>query len=305
MTETTAFAALAGVVGAAIGSFLNVCVSRWPAGLSVVAPRSRCPRCGRPITWYENIPVVSWIALRAKCAGCGLPISVQYPAVELLVAALWAGAVVVSGPGFTALRLAVFATLLLGIVLTDAQFFEIPDGFTVTGLVAGLGGALASALMGDVGAPFAPLPDALVGACAGAGLIAIAGWLGEVVLKREAMGFGDVTLMAMVGAHVGSWRSLLVVFAGALLGTVGIVAMRLVRPTALAPSAAAERGTATEVEADAAAAEPGLPAEGSLPEQALPFGVFLAPAALVVLWWGDAAIAWYLRISGLEPPMPF
>jgi leader peptidase (prepilin peptidase)/N-methyltransferase len=299
VTDTTVFAVVAGVVGAAIGSFLNVCVSRWPAGLSVVSPRSRCPRCGRPITWYENIPVVSWIALRAKCAGCGLPISAQYPAVELAVAGLWAGAVVLAGPGFTAVRLAVFATLLLGVLLTDAQFFEIPDGFTVTGLITGLGGALVSALLGDAGAPFAPLPDALVGACAGAGLIAIAGWLGEVVLKREAMGFGDVTLMAMVGAHVGSWRSLLVVFAGALLGTVGIVTLRLLRPDALAPSAAIADGDA------AAAAEPAEAAEGSLPGQALPFGVFLAPAALAVLWWGDSVIAWYLRISGLEPPMPF
>ncbi|NBW62858.1 MAG: 23S rRNA (guanosine(2251)-2'-O)-methyltransferase RlmB, partial [Synechococcaceae bacterium WB4_1_0192] len=105
------------LVGASFGSFLNVCIARWPLDLSVVSPRSRCPRCERPITWHENIPLLSWLILRGKCAGCALPISLQYPLVEVLVGGLWAAAFYYLGFTLEAVRVATFATLLFGIAV--------------------------------------------------------------------------------------------------------------------------------------------------------------------------------------------
>jgi leader peptidase (prepilin peptidase)/N-methyltransferase len=254
--------------GAVIGSFLNVCISRWPDDLSVVAPRSRCPTCARQIEWYENVPIVSWLVLRARCRGCGEPISSMYPIIELVVGLGWVAAFLSFDP-FTALRVAIFGTILLGIAVTDARRYLIPDGFTVFGLLW----ALATSVVGIVVAetsPFADPYDALVGACAGAGAITIVGWLGEVVLKKEAMGFGDVTLMAMVGAALGPHRALLTVFVGAALGAVAFLGV--VAPITWARSRAA--GTSFE-----------LPL--------VPFGVFLAPAAMLTLLWGDRLIDWY------------
>ncbi|MBI3789444.1 MAG: prepilin peptidase [Gemmatimonadetes bacterium] len=279
-------------LGACVGSFLNVCILRWPVDESVVRPRSRCPRCQRMIRWYENIPVLSWLALRAKCAGCGLPISARYPAIEALVGAGWLAAGLAFGPTFTAIRVAVFGTILLGIAITDLEHYLIPDGFTVSGLIWVLVTAFA-ALAFNEASPFAGPLDAIVGACAGAGAIAIIGWLGEAALKREAMGFGDVTLMAFAGAALGPLKALMTIFAGAALGAVVfvLIVMPIVRLRGAAP------GSAT----DAAPPAQGAPADDASPTTdhrgvpLVPFGVFLAPAALIVLLWGDQAMAWYLR----------
>src|SRR6185436_7572615 len=125
---------LATLFGALVGSFLNVCITRWPAEQSILSPpRSRCPNCGRMILWYENIPVVSWLALRAKCAGCGKPISIQYPLVELTTALIWGASYWMFGIGLLPIRVAVFATIMLGVAVTDARFYVIPDGFTLFG----------------------------------------------------------------------------------------------------------------------------------------------------------------------------
>jgi leader peptidase (prepilin peptidase)/N-methyltransferase len=258
--------------GASIGSFLNVCVARWPAGLSVVRPRSRCPRCERPIAWYDNIPLVSWLVLRAKCRGCALPISVQYPLVELAVGVLWVLAVLEFGPGFTALRVGIAATLLLGVLLTDLIHYVIPDGFTLTGFLFALAAAPAAFYLGEVG-PFAGPWDAVVGACAGAGLIAIVGWLGEIALGKEAMGQGDVTLMAMVGAMVGPARAFLTIFVAAAIGSA--VFLLVVAP--VGAWRAKRRGTPFEM-------------------PLVPFGVFLAPAGIVTLLWGVDLLDWYLAL---------
>ena len=258
------------VVGACVGSFLNVCVARWPVGESVVSPPSRCPHCGRGVRWHENVPVLGWLMLRGRCAGCANGISPQYPVIELLVGLGWLAAVLAFGPTLDALRVAVFGTVMAGIALTDARHYLIPDGFTVFGLLWVLGTALAGAwLMHDT--PFASPVDALLGACVGAGVVAIIGWLGEVALKKEAMGFGDVTLMAVVGAAVGPWRALLTVFVGAALAAV--LFPLVVIPVGLWRS----RRTGTAFE---------------LPQ--VPFGVFLAPAAVLTLLWGSDLMSWYL-----------
>ena len=259
------------VLGASFGSFLNVCIARWPLDLSVVAPRSRCPRCERPIAWHENIPLVSWLLLRGKCRGCALPISLQYPAVELVVALGWVAAVLAFGATFEAVRIAMFGTILFGIAVTDAKHYLIPDGFTLTGLVFVFGAAIAGFFMGEATQFATPWP-ALIGACAGAGAITIIGWLAEIAMKREAMGFGDTTLMAVVGAALGAERAMLTIIVGAAVGAVFFLIV--VGPMVWMRS----KRTGSEF---------------AFPE--VPFGVFLAPAAMLTLLWGDRLIAWYVQ----------
>jgi leader peptidase (prepilin peptidase)/N-methyltransferase len=268
-------AVLAFLLGSAIGSFLNVCIVRWPEGESVVRPRSRCPRCGRPVQALENVPILSWLLLRGKCRGCGLPISPLYPAIELAVGLGWLAAYLAFGPTLDALRVAVFGTVLLGIATTDARRYLIPDGFTVFLLLWVLGTSVLS--RGPAGATLFAAPyEALIGACTGAGAIAIVGWLGELAFKKEAMGFGDVTMMAAVGAALGPERALLTVIVGAFVGALASISV-------IVPAAwVLHRRRLVQGEADAAFELPPVP-----------FGVFLAPAALLTLLWGDRMIAWY------------
>jgi leader peptidase (prepilin peptidase)/N-methyltransferase len=222
------------------------------------------------------VPIFGWLRLRGRCAGCRERISPIYPLVELVVALIWLAAVVHYGPTFTALRVAILSTVLLGIALTDAMHYVIPDGFTVFGFVWGIAAAFIGTALNET-LPFAGLYDSLIGACVGAGAIAIAGWLGEVALKKEAMGFGDVTLMAVVGAALGPQRSLLTVFLGAALGAVSF--LLLVYPIAWIHSR--RKGQSVD-----------LPL--------VPFGVFLAPAAMIALFFGQAMIDWYRHdIMGL------
>ena len=292
LSLTTAYVlTVAFLVGACIGSFLNVCVARWPRELSVVRPGSRCPSCGHRLSWYENLPLVSWLALRGRCRCCREWISVHYPAVELAVAVGWLGAFWYFGITFEALRIAVFGTILLGIALTDAQHYLIPDGFTLFGLLWTITTSIVGFFLLET-SHFAAPYDALVGACAGAGMIAIVGWLGEVALRREAMGLGDVTLMAFVGAAVGPSRALVTVFVGATLAAV--IFLGIVYPVIalMGRSRPHRRGQQqTELALGSRNGSAASPFDAPL----VPFGVFLAPAAMVTLLWGDALLEWILR----------
>ena len=243
--------AYAAVVGACVGSFLNVCVYRWPEGLSVVSPPSRCPVCETPIRWRDNIPVVGWLLLRGRCRECGTRISAQYPLIELTTASLWLAAVVRHGFTWQALSSAVFFTLLLGIALTDARTYIIPDEFTLGGLVIGL---LLSLAPGGI----EPL-QAFLGAVVGFGLLWLVGIVGAWVFRKEAMGGGDIKMMAMVGAFVGIPGVLLTIFLGALFGSL------IFGPISLKT--------------------------GKL----VPFGIFLALGAGIAEPWGQAIVDWYLR----------
>jgi leader peptidase (prepilin peptidase) / N-methyltransferase len=269
---------IAFIVGAIMGSFLNVCIARWPRDLSVIRPRSKCPYCGHQLAWFENVPLVSWLVLRARCRCCDEPISIQYPVVELTVALAWMMSVSHYGATFTALRVAVFFTILLGVAITDVKHYLIPDGFTVFGLFFALASSVVALYLPEGQGPFVGPYEALVGACAGAGLIAIVGWLGEVALKKEAMGMGDVTLMAFAGAMLGPSRAIITVFAGALLGAVTFVA--IVYPVARVRQSSYREQT--ELALGGASFEAPL----------VPFGVFLAPAALVALLWGHTLLGW-------------
>lgn len=202
----------AAVVGAAVGSFLNVCIVRLPEGESVVRPRSRCPGCGAGIGWRDNIPIISYLALRGRCRGCKTHISGLYPLVEATTAALWVAAAVRYGASWEALSMAVFFTLLLGIALTDARTYTIPDEFSLGGLVLGLLLALAP---GGI-----DIQSAFFGAALGFLLLWAVAWLGEWMFKKPAMGGGDIKMMAMVGAFTGPAGVLLTIFLGALVGTV-------------------------------------------------------------------------------------
>ena len=265
------------IFGAMIGSFLNVCIGRWPAEQSVVKPRSRCPKCGHQLAWFENIPLLSWLALRARCRCCSERISVQYPLVELAIAVLWTMCVSEFGPSWMAVRVAIVITVLFGVAVTDAKYYLIPDGFTLFGLLFVVGAAVYAYMTMNDG-PFAGLYDAVIGACAGAGMIAIVGWLGEMAFKKEAMGMGDMTLMAFVGAAVGAPRAILTIFVGAAIGAAAFILV--VYPVAwFRRDQRLEQG---ELSLGRAPFEPPL----------VPFGVFLAPAAVVTLLWGNAVFAW-------------
>ncbi len=265
--------------GACVGSFLNVCIARWPRELSVVRPRSRCPKCGHQLAWFENIPIASWLVLRARCRCCTESISPMYPIIELIVAFGWLASVIVFGPTFAALRVAVFGTVLLGVAMTDLQTYLIPDGFTLFGLGWTLVTAIVAFFLGQV-SPFAGPYEALIGACAGAGMIAIVGWLGEVALKREAMGLGDVTLMAFIGGALGPQRAIITVFVASALGAVTFLGV--VYPITWF------RRMHTREQTELALG--GTPYSAPL----VPFGVFLAPAAMVTLLWGEAWLGWLI-----------
>jgi len=280
VSPQTYFEVVAFVFGATIGSFLNVCIGRWPAEQSVVKPRSRCPNCGHQLAWFENIPLVSWIVLRARCRCCAERISVQYPLVELAVAIVWASCVAYGGPTLVSVRVATTVTVLLGVAITDAKYYLIPDGFTLFGLLFTLALATYGFIQFQDSGPFAGLYDAAVGACVGAGLIAIVGWLGEIAFKKVAMGMGDMTLMAFVGAVVGPNRAVLTVFVGSAIGAA--VFLLVVYPVAWVLRG--RRRAQGELSLGTQAFEPPL----------VPFGVFLAPAAVVTLLWGNALFAWIL-----------
>ncbi|HUR95528.1 MAG TPA: prepilin peptidase [Gemmatimonadales bacterium] len=242
----------AGLLGALIGSFLNVCILRWGAEpkQSVMRPPSRCPKCGRGLRWYENVPIVAWLALRGRCRGCREPISPQYPLIELATALLWAFMTWRYGFGLEALRGAAFFTVLLGIAMTDARAYIIPDEFSLGGLVLGVLFALA------VG--WQALGVAVLGAAVGFGLLWLVAVLGEWYFEQEAMGGGDIKMMAMVGAFLG-WRgTLLTIFLGALIGSLIFVPLSLTGHKKL-----------------------------------VPFGIFLALGAAATYLVGPAILDWY------------
>jgi len=194
--------------------------------------------------------VLSYLMLRGRCAHCEFRLTLQYPLVEVAVALIWAGMASRSGVTVEAVRGSIFLTILLGIALTDARTYIIPDQFTLGGTLAGL--ALAPMAGGPEPA------EALIGAAVGFGLLWLIAGLGRIVFGKDAMGGGDVKMMAMVGAFLGPAGAVLALFAGALAGSgiFGPVSLRT----------------------------------GKL----VPFGIFLAVGAGVAYGWGDVIIAWYL-----------
>ncbi len=224
-----AVAALGGVVG----SFLNVVVARVPAGESIVYPGSRCPRCGMPIRWYDNVPILSWLALRARCRACGARISARYPAVEALGVALALVAYVRHGlTGAGAAEFA-FAAALLALAFIDLDTWLLPNAITWPVIGFGLGmGALTVT-------PAGSLRGAVYGAGLGFAVFALAAWLGEKAFKKEALGFGDVWLLAGLGAWMGALALLPIVLLASIQGSVVGIGLILLGKGQKGPTATA------------------------------------------------------------------
>ncbi len=202
---------VAALFGLLIGSFLNVCIYRLPRDQSVVWPASRCTTCGRPLAWYENIPVVSYLALRGRCRTCGERISLQYPIVELLTAAIIAGALAWYGPTPLFAVRAAFACAMLVLFVIDLQHQILPNEITLPGILVGL----AASFFLEPG-----WRSALVGAVAGAGVLWLVGWTYERLRHQEGLGFGDVKMLGMIGAFLGWPLMLLTLVVASLAGSV-------------------------------------------------------------------------------------
>lgn len=247
---------VSGIVGLAVGSFLNVVIIRLPTGESVVAPPSHCSSCGQRLRWVHNIPLLSWLALRGRCAYCSALIGWQYPLVEATTGAIWAANAAAFGATPRTAQAIVLLTLLLAIAVTDVRHYIIPDELS-------LGGTMAGALLAVAPGP-PSLPGAAIGSVVGGGLLWVVAIVGGRVFGREAMGGGDIKLMAMIGAFLGWQGALLSIFLGALSGTLIFV-----------PIAVYVRLKNGE-------------------EKLVPFGLFLAFGAALAFYAGDTLLSWWL-----------
>ncbi len=253
------------ILGLIVGSFLNVCIYRLPRNMSIIKPSSACPACNTPIKPWDNIPVLSYIFLRGKCRKCGEGISIHYPIVELLNAALYWSVLNSFGIGWHLPVLLAFASAMLVITFIDLDFQLIPDVITLPGIIIGL--ISASFLLPD---PFSLQPSALslsivgfknsiIGMLLGGGLFYLI-----AVLSRGGMGGGDIKMMAMVGAFMG-WKAVfLTTFIGSLTGSIVGISLMVFKG----------KGRKTKI----------------------PFGPFLALGSVITLFFGRVILHWYFQM---------
>ena len=213
------------IIGACVGSFLNVCIYRIPRDISIVSPRSYCPNCGASIPWFRNLPLLSWILQRGKAACCGASFSFQYLMVELITALSFA-VLINLFPWPLALAYAVLISLLIIGFFTDLEHLMIPDSVTIGGFVAGLLASFFVPELHHVSSPFQALQQSALGAAVGSFLLGGIAWLASRILKKEAMGMGDVKLMACLGAFLGWQATLFSIAVGSFLGSlVGVIVL--------------------------------------------------------------------------------
>jgi leader peptidase (prepilin peptidase)/N-methyltransferase len=286
------------------GSFLNVCIYRMPREISVVSPRSACPKCETPIAGYDNIPVLSWILLGGKCRKCKTPISPRYAGVELLTGLFFAGSYFTEGLSLGALKLCVLSFLLIGLIFTDAETKLLPDLLTKPGIALGL---IFSALVRLEGPAHHFLPavenwrilsimNSLAGIVLGAAFIWGVALLYEAVRGVEGMGRGDVKLMALIGAFLGVELTLVVLLLGSVIGSFfGIFLILWVWVKRMARRRRTHAAEAMGVSRSRAWNSAILIYRNF----EIPFGVFLGAAALITAFWGMTLVRWYVRISGL------
>jgi len=200
------------ILGAMVGSFLNVVIARLPAGESVVRPRSKCPKCGDMIPAWLNIPILSWVVLRGRCRACKTKISIRYPMVELLTALLFTAAATQYGQSLATLSSVIICAMLVAITFIDIDIWEIPDEISLPGIV-----------IGCVLRPFAfdvPWYDGLIGAAMGASFLWLIRWGFFVLRDVEGMGMGDVKLIATIGAFVGPFGLVPSILIASVSGTI-------------------------------------------------------------------------------------
>jgi leader peptidase (prepilin peptidase)/N-methyltransferase len=287
----------AGLLGLAFGSFMNVCLSRWPEGESIVLPRSHCCHCGRTLTWWENVPLVSWLVLRGRCRTCRAWIGWRTPLVELAVGVLWATAawqaldpsLSLDSPPvlfYMVVTLmvghAIFYWLLVALALLDAENLWLPNWLTLPGAALGLafhalivafkGLSVPDDIVETLGSAGSAVFESLLQILVAAGLILLIRWVYWLVRRREGIGLGDAKLMALLAAWLGLPGALLAFGLGVTLGAVVAVVLLAVPSTKLDL-----RGWAT---------------------QKLPLGTFLCIGGVVSSLWGQPMIAAYLRWAG-------
>lgn len=251
-----------GLIGLAIGSFLNVLIYRLPRKKNFVLERSICPHCQTTLKWYHNIPLVSFVFLRGRCAFCSKPISFRYPLVELVNALIYLYFLSELGLSVTFLAYAFVASALIVIFFIDLEFQIIPDVITLPGMVVGLAVSLTPGGIGIV--------NSLIGLVVGGGALYLIALLGDFLFKRESMGGGDIKMAAMLGAFLG-WQKVLFIFmASAVIGLAVSLALMLV-------SAKLRR------------------------ERVIPYGPFLALAAMLAIVYGDRILSYYVHsVLGLQ-----
>ena len=242
------------ILGAMVGSFLNVCIYRLPKEESIIWPRSHCPTCKKMIRFYDNIPLISYLLLRGRCRYCKGPISLQYPLVEGVTALSSLFLIIKFGPSLSYLFYFAFVAALIAITVIDLYHQIIPDGISLPGIGVGL---LASLVI-----PQITFFNSLMGILLGGGSLFLVATLYEWIFKREGMGGGDVKLLAMIGAFLGWKAVILTILLSSLIGsTTGILIMIL---------------------------------KGKDFKYAIPFGPFLSMGAVIALFYGENLIRWYL-----------
>jgi leader peptidase (prepilin peptidase) / N-methyltransferase len=201
----------AGAFGAVVGSFLNVCIHRLPLGASIVWPSSACPHCKRELSWYENIPVASFLVLRARCRTCHAPISIRYPLIELLTSALFVSAWWLYGPGALLAARLVFGCVLIVLFAIDLEHHLLPNAITLPGIAVGFAFSF-FAEPGWIGS--------LLGLLAGGGVLYLVAVAYFWVRHEEGLGMGDPKMLAMIGAFLGWKLTLVTLLLASLTGTV-------------------------------------------------------------------------------------
>ena len=295
-------------LGLAFGSFLNVCIYRMPLGLSVVVPGSACPNCEKPIAFYDNIPVLSWLILRGKCRNCSARITPRYLLVELIIGILFVICYAHFGLTLAMLKCCVLGFLLVGLIFTDAETHLLPDKLTLPGLGLGLilsllvpvndlvsrmlPGVFDIPVSSEVSWRLFSLMDAVLGAAIGASFLY---GVGAVYLRWrgvEGMGFGDVKLMAMMGSFLGLRLTILTMAAASIAGSffgLWTVFAVWIKRTQRRKSVFHETGATARRNAWASALI-------ALRRHQMPFGVFLGSMGLVAFFFGQQFLRWYMRL---------
>jgi leader peptidase (prepilin peptidase)/N-methyltransferase len=248
------------ILGAIFGSFLNVCIVRWPQEKSVVNPPSHCPKCKKPIRWSDNIPIISYFLLKGKCRDCGAPFSFRYAFIEFLTGCVFLGFYLLLGLNWLLIPYLVMVCGFIVATFVDLEHRIIPDEVSVGGMIVGL---ILSPLIPQLHGMhiwWHALIASALGVVVGGGSIYLMGMIGEWVFKKEAMGGGDVKLLAMIGAFLGWKMALLTFFIAPFFGAVvGIIEKIRTKDSTIA------------------------------------YGPYLVLGALVSMFWGDLIIRWIMN----------
>lgn len=254
------FSFFAFLFGAVVGSFLNVCIFRMPNEESVVSPPSHCPVCNYQIRWYDNIPILSYLVLGGKCRGCGVKISLQYPLVELINGLLTLALFVRFGPTIAFVALFLFCSALVVITFIDIEHQIIPDEISLSGIIIGF---LFSFFI-----PGYDWVNSLIGIVLGGGSLLLVAYGYQKLTGKDGMGGGDIKLLAMMGAFLG-WKAIpFIIFFSSLVGSVLGVSIMLIQKK-----------------------------DSKL---AIPFGPYLALAAVFYIFYGPQLIKWYLALGSFS-----